>query len=102
MKIIGKQLENQQGHSDECHVAQTGELDLVNGTGRLRLFAYASKAAFEAGKPSTCNRDVTVKFADLTKFEALWTELATMLLTNPASEYYGGTLEDAEKPGGVP
>jgi hypothetical protein len=102
MKIIEKTLENQQGHSDECHVAQTGELDLVNGTGRLRLFAYANKSAYEAGKPSTCNRDVTVKFADLTKFEPLWVELATMLLTDPSSEFAGGTLEDAEKPGGVP
>jgi hypothetical protein len=102
MKVIEKQMDNQQGHSDTCHVAQTGELDLVNGTGRLRLYAYANKSAYEAGKPPTCNRDVAVKFADLTKFEPLWVELATMLLTNPASEYYGGTLEDAEQPGGVP
>jgi hypothetical protein len=89
------------GHDDTCHVAQWGELDLIHGAGRLRLFAYANKAAFEAGKPSTCNRDVTVKFADLTKFEPLWVELATMLLTNPSSEFAGGTLEDAEQPGGA-
>jgi hypothetical protein len=102
MKIIEKQIVNPFDHSDECHVAQTGELDLVNGTGRLRLFAYANKSAYEAGKPPTCNRDKVVKFSTLTKFEPLWEELATMLLTDPSSEYYGGTLEDADQPGGVP
>jgi hypothetical protein len=98
MKVIVKSIENQFGQTDECHVAEWGELNLKNGTARLRLFSYASKEAYEAGKPSTTNRDVNLSFADIVNFKPLWTELATKLLSDPASQFVGGTLDDAEKP----
>lgn len=95
MKVIIKDIANQYGHTDGCHVAEWGELDIKNGTGRIRLMSYASKADFEAGKPSTINRDVFLTFADIVNFEPLWTELATKILSDPASAFAGGTLDDA-------
>ena len=70
-------------------------MNLKSGTGRLRLYSYASKAAYEAGKPATTNRDVNLSFSDIENFEPLWTELATKLLSDPSSQFVGGTLEDA-------
>lgn len=98
MKVIVKSLENEQGHYDSCHVAEWGELNLKEGFGWLRLMAYASKDAYLSGKPHTMARNVKLQFSDIVNFEPLWTELATMILTDPASPYYGGTLEDADQP----
>ena len=94
MKVIIKSLENEQGHIDECHVAEWGELNLKEGFGWLRLMAYASKDAYLAGKPHTMSRNVKLSFSDIVNFEPLWTELATKLLSDPASKFVGGTLED--------
>lgn len=97
MKVIIKSIENEQGHIDECHVAEWGELNLKEGFGWLRLFAYASKEAYLAGKPYTMSRNIKLSFADIVNFEPLWTELATKILSDPSSEFAGGALEDAVK-----
>lgn len=96
MKVIIKPLENEHGHTDSCHVAEWGELNLKEGFGWLRLHAYANKNAFIEGKPSTMSRNVKLSFADIVNFEPLWTELATKLLSEPDSDFAGGTLDDAD------
>ena len=95
MKVIIKSLENEQGHIDTCHVAEWGELNLKEGFGWIRVYAYSSVDAYKAGKPSTMSRNIKVAFADILGFESLWIELATKLLSSPDSAFIGGALEDA-------
>jgi hypothetical protein len=98
MKIILKPLDNPFGQTDACHVAELVTALPLAGEGRVHLMSYASKDAFEAGRPSTCSRDVFVKLDDLATFPALWTEIAARVLSDPASPFAGGELSDAEAP----
>ena len=67
MKVIIKPLTNEHGHTDSCHVAEWGELNLKNSFGWLRLHAYANKNAFIEGKPSTMTRNVKLSFDNIEK-----------------------------------
>jgi hypothetical protein len=109
MKVIVKSIVNGAGHTDTCHVAESGDLDLVGGQGWLTFYGYASKEAFSAGKSASPAVRVPLKFSDivqtcgefpsdLTVFEALWAALAYRMISDPASPYFGGTIEDADKP----
>jgi hypothetical protein len=109
MKVIVKELENQYGQIDSCHIAEFGELGLKFGTGMLRIQSYASKLAYEAGRQTTMSRDIQLKFDEIggdtadypagtPVFEALWMRLAMKLITDVDSPFQGGTIENAIKP----
>jgi hypothetical protein len=109
MKVIIKNLANQFGHIDQCHIAEFGQLNLKFGAGTLRIQSYASKSDFEAGMQTTMSRDIQVKFSEIggdtadypagtPVFEALWLRLATKLITDADSPFKDGSIEDAVSP----
>ena len=93
MKVITKSIENGAGFPVSCWVATSGSYDLSSGSGTVTLEGYKDVTAFQEHKQSCDGRTIRFSLSDLSSFEAVWTEIATKLVTS--GELAGGSIVDA-------
>lgn len=80
-------------HENTCWVAKAGSFDLATDSASMMLVGYKDTQAFMNGKSFADTANVQFKLSDLTTFEAVWTEIATKLVS-PGGPFEGGTIED--------
>lgn len=68
--------------------------NLESGKAIVSLLGYVDEAALAGSQLSLEPKDVTIEnILTLPSYEDVFTELATKLLTDPASQWYGGSIE---------
>ena len=80
-------------HENTCWVAKAGSFDLAEDRASMMLFGYKDGQAFLDGKSHADSVNVHFKLSELATFEAVWTEIATKLVS-PGGPFEGGAIVD--------
>lgn len=95
MKYIDKSLVNDQDYAVTCWVATEGSFNILTGKAKLKMVGWKNVETFNAKKPQADQKWIELELASLQSFEAVWTELATKLVTSGVFE--GGEIKDTEE-----
>ena len=96
MKVIQKSLTNASGHENACWIAVNGSFSLINNSGSVQLVGWKDVESFSAGLKPDDNKMVDFILTDISTFGAVWTEIATKLISE--GTFAGGSLVDANFP----
>lgn len=92
-KYIEKSIDTDSGVPAVAWDGTVFMADLESGKGRVSLLGYASEDALVTGKVALQPLDVDVdEVTALAAYEDVFTELATVLLGDPESLWYGGSI----------
>jgi hypothetical protein len=109
--MIIKRIEKQTGHENSCHIAYATSIwgnMAAKGMGcNITVASYKSKADFESGKQSDVETPVDIDATECIKAAvvvdkdgnktfnaaAFYAKAEEILITDPNSPFFGGTLE---------